>query len=204
MEIKEVSKKLTGPYYTRKNLELVLGSNRRSLDYRIKKLISEGVLERVKAGFYLNKRLLSESKEKDRLLEYVGSVLKYPSYVSLEYALSKYGLIPESIYTISYITLKKTDEYSSESVSFKYRNIKKDLFKGYKEVNFDEERYYFAEKYKALFDFIYLTPLKTKKDMEELLFNSRINWDVLDEMDSFREVCMESGSEKMKKVISLL
>ena len=198
--------RLTAPYYTRQNLEVAFGSKRRTLDYRISKLILDGVLERIKPGFYLNKRLLYGSKRKDQLLEYVGSKIKYPSYVSLEYVLSKYEVIPESIYTITYITLKKPSSYSSNSTSFRYRNIRRELFTGYKKYEFDGKSYLFAEKYKALFDFIYLTPLRTSYDFEQLLFQSRINWDSLSREDknSFINMCDYSRSKKMARVVKML
>ena len=199
-------KNLTAPYYTRQNLEIILGSNRRTLDYRISKLISEDILETIKPGFYINKRQLLQSSQKDIFLEYVGNVAKYPSYVSLEYALSKYGLIPESIYAVTYITTKKTGEYSSSVSPFKYRNIKPKLFTDYEERDFGGAKYLFAKEYKALFDFIYLTPLEKLSDFKQLLFGSRINWDALlqGEKDDFAKLCTASGSKKMQKVINLL
>lgn len=197
---------LTSPYYTRQNLELILGSNRRTLDYRIAKLVSDGVLETIKPGFYLNKVLFSEIQNKDAFLEYVGSIAKYPSYVSLKYALSKYGLIPEGIFSITYITTKKTGEYSSNNFSFVYRNIKDELFFGYEEQKFDGVKYLFAKKYKALFDFIYLTPLRNSREYNQLLFDLRINWENLSgkEKEDFVKTCMQSGSEKMANVVKLL
>lgn len=198
--------KLTAPYYIRQNMELVLGSNRRTLDYRLKQLIKDGVLEPIKPGFYLNKLLLAQTAQKESLLEYVGSVLKFPSYVSLEYALAKYGVIPESIFALTYITSKKTAEYSSESISYRYRNIKTDLFGEYEQREFEGKTYYFAKKWKALFDYIYLTKMKSRREYLELLLNSRINWQMLqpEELDQLTGYCLRSGSQKMSIVVKLL
>jgi len=206
MKKQSIEKNLVAPYYTRQNLELILGSNRRTLDYRISKLISDGVLETIKPGFYLNTLLLSKSLQKEEFIEYVGSIIKYPSYVSLEYALAKYGLIPESVYTVTYVTTKKPGEFSSSNFSFKYRNIKDKLFSDYEKVVFNNGEYLFAKKYKALFDFIYLTPLRTASDYNSILFDSRINWENLSTEDkcNFVEICMCSGSKKMERVIKLL
>ncbi|MBD3366376.1 hypothetical protein GF360_03510 [candidate division WWE3 bacterium] len=200
MEIKN------SPYYTRQNLEIILGSNRRTLDYRINKLIEEGVLKRIKSGFYLNKLLLDKTNQKEEFLEYVGGVLKYPSYVSLEYALSKSGLLPESIFTFTYVTTKKTGNYSSGNLRFKYRNIKSELFFGYETRSFLGSEYYFAKPAKALFDFIYLTPLEDTAALEQLLFSSRINWQVLRKGDKreFLDFCARAESVKMQKVVETL
>ncbi len=201
MEIKSIKKRLVAPYYTRQNLALVLGSNRRVLDERIKKLIDLGWLIRIRRGFYLNNYLLEKSLQKEELLEYVGGVLKYPAYVSLEYALAKYGLIPESIYTITYVTTKKTARYQTEKVSFAFRAIKQSLFWGFEERKFGQGKYWFASKEKALFDFIYFTPMEnyTLETMKRLLFNARINWNNItsNEMKRFGAICQKSQSVKM-------
>lgn len=197
---------LTSPYYTRQNLELVLGSKRRTVDYRIAKFIDDGVLAPIKPGFYLNKQLLSQAKNKQAFLEYVGCVVKYPAYVSLSYALSQYELIPESVYTITYITSKKTGQYSSTVVNYSYRSIKQELFTGYEKRQFQQNQYLFASKAKALFDFIYLAPLTDSQSYPELLFNSRINWSNLlpSEQKQFIAFCLDSGSKKMQKVVQTL
>ena len=206
MKKQSIEESLVAPYYTRQNLELILGSNRRTLDYRISKLTSDGVLETIKPGFYLNTLLLSKSSQKEEFIEYVGSIIKYPSYVSLEYALAKYGLIPESIYSITYVTTKKPGKFNSGNFSFKYRNIKEKLFSDYEKVVFNKGEYLFARNYKALFDFIYLTPLRTTSEYNSILFDSRINWENLSKEDkrSFVEICTRSGSKKMGRVVKLL
>jgi len=202
----EINTEFTAPYYSRNNLELILGSNRRTLDYRISALINKGVLERIRHGFYLNTRLLSITTEKEAFLEYVGTVAKYPSYVSLEYALSTYGLIPESIFAITYITSKKPGMYSSKNISLKYRNIKPALFNGYETRTYGAGVYLYAKKYKALFDFIYLTPTPNQNTLKEILLNSRINWNSLSSVDreSFVDVCDKSGSRKMANAVIIL
>ena len=202
----EINTEFTAPYYSRNNLELILGSNRRTLDYRISILINKGILERIRPGFYLNTKLLSLTSEKESFLEYVGTIAKYPSYVSLEYALSAYGLIPESIFTITYVTSKKPGTYSSKNISLKYRNIKPNLFNGYETRMYDKGSYLYAKKYKALFDFIYLTPTPNPNALKEVLVNSRINWDALSlvEKGNFVEICKNSGSRKMANAIIIL
>ena len=202
----DIIKKLSAAYYKRQNLALILGSNRRTLDYRISRLIAQDILETIKPGFYINKKLLSASSQKEDLLEYVGSIAKTPSCVSLEYAMYKYGLIAESIYAITYITTKKTGVYSGKSVVYKYKNIKPILFTDYDIRTFSGSQFLFAKKYKALFDFIYLTPMSKSNEFRSLLFDSRFNWGAMSQPDlsSFRQLCLQSKSKKMAKVVSLL
>lgn len=205
-EMKNKIQDLTSPYYTRQNLGLVLSEKRRTLDYRLSALKESDILTTVKPGFYLNKQLLRQTDNKRALLEYVGCIAKQPSYVSLSYALAQYELIPESIYTISYITTKKTNQYSCSTVTYSYRNLKQELFKGFIQREFQGLTYFFALQSKALFDFIYLTPLTSPASFRELLFQSRLNWSNLttNEAKKFAQFCLESNSPKMKKVVTLL
>ena len=208
MEIKSIKKQLLSPYYTRQNLALILGSNRRVLDERIKKLIKLGWLVRIRRGFYLNNYLLEKSLQKEEFLEYIGTILKYPAYVSLEYALAKYGLIPESIYTITYVTTKKTARYQASETILSFKTIKQDLFWGYEERQFGKSSYWFAKKEKALFDFIYLTPIKTYTlgEMRKMLLKSRINWQNMtnQEIEEFKKICQTSQSAKMRLVAKVM
>ncbi|PIP57776.1 hypothetical protein COX03_01295, partial [Candidatus Woesebacteria bacterium CG22_combo_CG10-13_8_21_14_all_39_10] len=83
--------KIDSIYLTRQNLKLLLGSKRRTLDYRISSLIKKGVLLRLKKGFYLNLGYLDKSQFKRQLLEYLGQTMVYPSYLSGEYVLAEKG-----------------------------------------------------------------------------------------------------------------
>ena len=206
MEIKQIKNQLNAPYYTRDNLALLLGSKRRTLDYRLSKLIADDTLESVRAGLYLNTSVLKQTVWGESMLEYVGCVAKFPSYVSLEYALAKYGVLPEAIMVITYITTKKTGFYESSSARYQYRSIKRELFSDYEQRLFGANTYLFAKNYKALFDWIYLTPVSSVRDLKELLFSSRINWGVftLSDRENFLRICRASGSKKMKTVASLV
>lgn len=206
MEIETIIKQLVAPYYTRQNLALVLATNRRTLDYKLAQLVAKGVLITIKPGFYLNKSLLSKSPQNEEFIEYVGSVLKFPSYISLSYALAKYGMIPESVYTVTYITTKKTAEFSANNINFSYRNIKPMLFSDYETRFYNQRPYLFAKNYKAIFDLIYLTAFATSVELKEFLFKSRFNWDALTTQDKnqFSDLCIRSNSRKMEMVDKLL
>lgn len=200
---KAVVSRSGAPFFVRQNLEVLLGSNRRGLDYKIKSLIQSGIIIPLKKGFYLNNTLYQETTNRGDMLAYVGNMLVHPSYVSLEYSLSLYGILAESVFTITYITTKKTRVFQSGQFSFSYKNIKPDLFFGYTEKKYKNNlTYYMATPAKAIFDFVYLTPLKTKKTIREFLFDSRFNWGVLIEEDKieFRKIVEKSKSVKMKVV----
>jgi len=50
------------------------------------------------------------------------------SYISLQTALSFYGLIPEAIYTVTSVSTKKTNYFETPVGTFSYNKIKSQLF----------------------------------------------------------------------------
>lgn len=171
--------KYSSLYYTRQNLSLILGRNRRTLDSRIATLIKNKIILPLKSGFYLNLVLFEKSTIATTLLEYVGSILVTPSYLSLEYMLSVYGFLAEDVTTLTYVTTKKTRLFETSLSRFSYRTIHPALFTNFKIAKYDKYSYYLASFAKAIFDLIYFTPFKNKREMTMFLVESRFNWDRL-------------------------
>ena len=74
-----------------------------------------------------------------------------PSYISLDSALSKYDLIPETVYTITSVTTKATREFSDDQTIYRYYRIKKEAFIGYRK----EGDTLIADPEKAVVDYLY-------------------------------------------------
>lgn len=83
----------------------------------------------------------------------IAQFLFSPSYISLESALSYYGLIDQFPYRISSISLLKSRSIEARSKLFVYSRIKKEYFKDY--IKIDD--FLIATKEKALFDYLYFT-----------------------------------------------
>lgn len=98
-----------------------------------------------------------------------------PSYISFEYALAYYGLIPEKVTTITNATCekKKKKEYNTNFGTFTYRDIPVLAYP--EEIFLKEENnytYQIATKEKALCDKLYtLPPLNNYKNLENMLFS---------------------------------
>lgn len=206
IDYKKLISESTSPFFTRQNLKILLGDNRRTLDYRIRLLINSGLLESIKPGFYLNKNLYQKTYVPEELARYIGGEIVRDSYISLEYALAFYGILAESVYTITYVTTKKTRTFQSNLMSFRYRNIKPDLFWGYTKNFFGNLSYQIASPAKAMFDFIYLTSLGSGRTVQEFLLGSRFNWTVFTAKDKqeLKETVVKSGSRKMNNILRFL
>lgn len=129
--------------------------------------IKSGLFIKLRNGLYMIK---GESPS----LYVVANKLYRPSYVSLESALSFYGIIPETVYGISSISTKATREFFSEIGYFSYQKIKKQVFIGYELKDVRGENIFIAEAEKALADYLYFVDLK-KVDLNDRLYLKKIN-----------------------------
>lgn len=94
--------------------------------------------------------------------EAIANRLYPPSYLSLEYALSHYGIIPESVYSMTSATTRITREFVVGNKSFTYSHIKKQAYRGYKTEKIGSMTILIAEPEKALVDYLYFVDLKLK------------------------------------------
>ena len=106
--------------------------------------------------------------------EIIANALYKPSYLSLEYVLSRSGIIPESTYSITSITTKATADFSVLGKDFLYRKIKKVAYTGYLPEKIDGKTIFIAEPEKALIDYLYFVSLG-RKTLNDRLDTSRLN-----------------------------
>lgn len=98
-----------------------------------------------------------------------------PSYLSFDFALSYYGLIPEKITNFTSATCykRKKKRYDNQFGTYLYRDVPTEVYP--LGINFIEEReyiYQIATPEKALCDKLYtLSPIKNMKELENVLFN---------------------------------
>ena len=118
----------------------------------------------------------------------LASSIYGPSYISFEYALSYYGLIPERVTTITCATFdkKKKKEYNNHFGVFNYRDVPASVYP--EEVLLKEENnysYQIATPEKALCDKLYtLSPLVNYSNLENMLFNDlRIDEEVFSKLN---------------------
>lgn len=101
--------------------------------------------------------------------EAIANKLYAPSYISFEYALARYGIIPESVYAITSATTRITREFIVNNKSFTYSHIKKQAYRGYRTEKMGGITVLIAESEKALVDYLYFVDLKRKTLNERLI-----------------------------------
>ena len=100
--------------------------------------------------------------------EAIANRLYAPSYISFEYALARYGIIPESVYAVTSATTRITREFIVSNKSFTYSHIKKQAYRGYGTEKIAGMTVFIAEPEKALVDYLYFIDLKRKTLNERL------------------------------------
>lgn len=125
-------------------------------------------IKKIIKGYYI----FSDAKLDDNALYGIANKIYSPSYISLETALSYYGLIPESVYAITSVSTRKTITFSTSIAVFSYRKIKNNLFFGYVIEKHDSEVYKIASPEKAIIDLLYLkSDIRSYSDFEGLRIN---------------------------------
>ncbi|MBE0408867.1 MAG: hypothetical protein IBX69_03955 [Anaerolineales bacterium] len=133
--------------------------------YFLKENTRSGFLLRLKKGLYTMRSDLPPEEE-------IANLLYQPSYISFEYALNLYNILPEMTYTITSATSKLTRNFEVDGKSFSYFTIKVNAFTGYIPVKRRGRTVFIAEKEKALVDYLYFVSLGKKPKNERLYFSS--------------------------------
>lgn len=104
----------------------------------------------------------------------IANRLYFPSYISFEYALAHYRIIPETVYSITSATPKITRSFVVQNKSYEFNRIKKEAYRGYRVEKQSGTTILIAEPEKALVDTLYFVDLKLKS-LNERLYVKRIN-----------------------------
>ena len=103
----------------------------------------------------------------------VAGTLYQPSYLSLLWALSFYGTIPEKTVVYTSITTRPTKRFENDWGSFSYRSVKPALFSGFVLETVMGSNIRIATPEKALLDLLYLEEGEwTEARFESMRFES--------------------------------
>ncbi|MBU0498161.1 MAG: hypothetical protein KKC68_06355 [Candidatus Thermoplasmatota archaeon] len=128
----------------------ITGQNKPSLTVQLTRLVNANILARITRGLYANPFTTPS-------LEEAAMIIRYPSYLSMEYALSKHGILSQTVYTITLVTTKLPYTYKTNQTLYEYHQINRSLFWGYQQ----QGTVLTAEPEKALLDLIYLRNIRT-------------------------------------------
>lgn len=163
MNYREFKKRIQDrPVFLAKDISL-LKEDEQLLRNQIRRWQIKGFLIKLKRDIYL----LNEADRKINPSNlFIANQIYAPSYVSLEYALNFYGLIPERVIDITSVTTRKTKQFNNASGVFVYKNLKEQCFSGFTKVKDEAGLFIFiALPEKALVDFFYFNLPALRKDL---------------------------------------
>ena len=193
-------------YFDTNTVAQLTGLEGNNLYKNIIRWLKQGALIKLKRGVYTTDSYFKQLDDKNTYLEFITNKLRYPSYLSLEYVLSKGQVLTETVYSYTAITQKTTRAYSNELGTFSYRNISDKLFTGFKIIKKNGFEIAIASKAKALFDYIYLKMFRKSLITIEMLNDLRLNLEEFTKEDAgeFSKYCELSNIQKYKNLPYLL
>lgn len=133
----------------------------------------KGYIKKLIKGKYI----FTDLKINEEIQFIIANELLSPSYVSMQMALSWYGIIPEGVYSITSVSTRRTVNYETDTGNYSYKKIKEEGFFGdvvKKATGFDQV-YRIAKLEKAIIDlFYYQNNITSKDDIESLRFNEEV------------------------------
>ena len=132
----------------------------------------------------------------------VANHLRKPSYVSMQSALSHYGMIPEFVPATTSVTTGRPEELQTPLGRFAFRHVKKTAFFGYNQREISRgQSVFLASPEKALLDLLYLTPGSDSSEyLEELRFEPMDHFD----WEAVRRHAERLKSQKLKRAVDVL
>lgn len=127
------------------HLKLLTDMDSHTLRMALRRHTSRNVLQRICRGYYAN-------PFHPPTLEEISTEIYKPSYLSLESALYRHGILSQAPYPLTCVTTRLPREFRTSFGVVQYRQIKKGYFFGFTKEN----GYFLAEPEKALVDFLYL------------------------------------------------
>lgn len=179
-------------------------SNKRDV---ITRLIRSGQIIRVKKGLYVfgqdyRKGLVSK--------EVLANQIYGPSYISFEYALSYYGMIPERVETLTSATTGRSRIFNTPLGSFSYRHLPVEKYGcgiTIKQLD-DHHSMFIATPEKAILDQVYISQgLTGKMKLEEYFRDDlRIDEDFLKKLsiERLREIADCFSSPKVSRAVNYI
>ena len=177
--MKNILKLIETPYVDAQTLLTLL------VDYKkpreaILRMVKNDELIRLKNGVYLIKEKIKYGNKTIIPFEQLANFLYGPSYVSMEWALSFYGMIPERVYTITSMTLGRNKEYPTCVGDFSYLTLPARCYS----IGVTQKKssdflggFLIASPEKALSDMVFKKCKNLKKDAlkEDLIESKRID-----------------------------
>jgi len=141
------------PFFDLATVVQLSGDKKETVKAQLYRWAKAGKIVSLRRGMYAFADVYSQ---RPLNLAELANQLYRPSYLSLEWALSFYGLIPEKVVTFTSVTTRVPRRFNSAVGEFRYINIKRSFFFGYKPMEIRGRKVLLAVPEKALLDLWHL------------------------------------------------
>lgn len=149
-----------------------------NIEVQLSRWSRAGKLSRIRRGWYL---IEEPYRARDVSEAVIANTVVQPSYLSLEWALGFYGLIPEAVFNPTSVTTARGGEFTAKGRSYFYHHVQPAFFAGYEKVERGGDVFIIAGPEKALLDKMYIA-MRIGKFSAEWLKGLRLqNLNILDE-----------------------
>jgi len=174
------------PYVDAQTLLAQLSDYKNPRDW-IARMVKNGDLKRLKNGFFLISSRFQRGKI-DYPYEQIANLLYGPSYVSLEWALSFYHLIPEQVEVVTSVTTASNKEFATPIGTFTYRHLSQSRYSigiNHGQVEGQVGGFLMACREKALADMVFFSckGMSEKELLDDLVESKRIDLQSLKSLD---------------------
>lgn len=170
---------------------------------KIRAMLKAGEIVRAKKGIYV---FGEDHRRGPWSREIVANLIYGPSYISLDYALSYYGFIPERVVVVTSVTLSRSCRFETPLGLFTYRSLSSRKYSiGIDQQALEGDRHFLiATPAKALADKIWtdhrFTPRRTADFRTYLHEDLRLGFDALRSIDRtlLDLIAEQYGSRKIR------
>lgn len=174
-----------------------------NLDDFISRMVKAGELIRLKNGFFL---IAEKIKEFPAPYEQIANLLYGPSYISFEWALSYYKMIPEGVYVVTSASASKSKLFNTPIGAFDYTHLSHHRYAiGIDQKENASGRFLIATPEKALVDLVHLKSkqLAGKDLLADLIEARRIDEEHLKNLDK-KHLLEIADNYRSKTVMNLI
>ncbi len=176
---------------------------------KIRAMLRASEIIRVKKGIYV---FGEDYRRGPWSREILANLIYGPSYISLDYALSYYGFIPERVVVVTSLTLSRSRRFETPVGLFTYRSLSRRKYSiGIDQQTLDSDQHFLiATPAKALADKIWtdqrFTPRRTADFHAYLYEDLRINSEALNGIDRILlgSIAQQYGSRKIRLLCDYL
>ncbi|MBO4512056.1 MAG: type IV toxin-antitoxin system AbiEi family antitoxin domain-containing protein [Victivallales bacterium] len=177
MSIIDIRAKIPNDIFTALELNMLLDGYSNKAQ-RISLMLKKGEIIQIRRGLYA----FAEALRKGLIVEGVLANMIYgPSYVSEEFALSYYGLIPEAVYAVTSVCIGRSRSFDTPFGRYAYRYSRSKAYSiGIDRIGDKGRSFLMASPEKALFDKAFFDKRFNGDDPEDyLLEDLRVDLDML-------------------------